>query len=63
MQILRLRKPKRMAVISLDGFPYSLMRECLTRGDFPELQHRFPANGLKVMQSVYPTVSSVAWST
>lgn len=53
---------KQLLVISLDGFPWSLLHHQRSNW-FPRLAQRLPSNTLRSMDSVYPTVSSVAWSS
>ncbi|MBN1296381.1 alkaline phosphatase family protein, partial [bacterium] len=60
---MRFSKKKRMAVISLDGFPHSLMTHLVQDGVFSSICHGMPRDRLQPMRSVVPTVSSVAWST
>lgn len=56
--------PRRVAVIGLDGTPYSFLKRLLDEGAMPNLARILEAGGsLHRMNSVYPTVSSVAWAS
>lgn len=52
----------RTFVLGLDGIPYSLLKDTMFKECIPNLSRLLNQNG-KSMNSVYPTVSSVAWST
>ncbi len=54
---------KRLVVIGLDGFPYTLARRLLEEGIMPNLSALLDEGELHQMDSVYPTVSNVAWSS
>ena len=53
----------RVAVIGMDGTPHSLLRRLLDQGVMPNLARMVEDGALHRMRSVYPTVSSVAWSS
>ncbi|MFQ5707298.1 MAG: alkaline phosphatase family protein [bacterium] len=60
---LKKNKGSRVFVISIDGVPYSFMKDNIEKGHFPNFK-RFLVNGdFKRMNSVQPTISSVAWSS
>jgi predicted AlkP superfamily phosphohydrolase/phosphomutase len=54
----------RVAVIGLDGTPHSFLERLVGEGAMPHLARMLQAGGtLERMDSVYPTVSSVAWAS
>ncbi len=55
-------KKTKMFVLGLDGTPYSLLKDGLLKEVMPHLSGIMAQNGRR-MNSVYPTVSSVAWAT
>jgi predicted AlkP superfamily phosphohydrolase/phosphomutase len=57
------RHSRRMLVISLDGYPFSLFQKQRSAGVWKQLGTAMPTASSSVMESVVPTVSSVAWST
>jgi predicted AlkP superfamily phosphohydrolase/phosphomutase len=57
------RKSPRLVVIGLDGTPYTFVQRMLQEGHMPNLGRITEAAGYARMNSVYPTVSSVAWSS
>ncbi|MBU0490737.1 MAG: alkaline phosphatase family protein [Chloroflexi bacterium] len=60
---LRGQSPRRRAVvIGLDGTPHSLITRLMGEGVMPRFQQIARAGTLLPNTSVYPTVSSVAWS-
>ena len=61
----RLFKPKsrRVIVIGLDGTPYTFFQKAMTEGDMPNLARLLEEGSFRRINSVYPTVSSVAWSS
>jgi len=66
MSFLRkLRKPKarRVVVIGLDGTPYTFFQKAMAAGHMPNLARLVEEGSLRRINSVYPTVSSVAWSS
>lgn len=50
-------------VLGLDGMPFSLLKHKLAKGEMPNLKSICEIGGLKEMKSVYPTISSVAWTS
>jgi len=66
MSFLRkLGKPKsqRVVVIGLDGTPYTFLQKAMAEGHMPNLVQLLEEGSLRRINSVYPTVSSVAWSS
>jgi predicted AlkP superfamily phosphohydrolase/phosphomutase len=64
MAFLKLRKgKKRVFVLSIDGVPHSFLSRQMERGQFPNLKALAGESALVRMRSVYPTISSVAWSS
>lgn len=62
-KFLKKNRDSKVFVISIDGVPYSFMKENMDKGHFPNFR-RFLENGdFKRMNSVQPTISSVAWSS
>ncbi|MEK6715286.1 MAG: alkaline phosphatase family protein [Candidatus Omnitrophota bacterium] len=54
---------KRTFVLGLDGVPYSFLNNGLVQETMPNLLGLFKDSPAKRMDSVYPTVSSVAWTS
>jgi len=52
---------RKLFVLSLDGTPYTLLRDSL--GRLPHLRRLFAQGSFVQMDSVIPTISSVAWAT
>lgn len=50
-------------MLGLDGMPYSLMQNLFKRGGFKNLKTIADRGSMKQINSVYPTVSSVAWTS
>ena len=66
MSFLRkLRKPKsqRVVVIGLDGTPFTFFQRAMAEGHMPNLTRLVEEGGFRRINSVHPTVSSVAWSS
>ncbi|NIR49902.1 hypothetical protein GWO09_16155 [candidate division KSB1 bacterium] len=60
---MKKKNGSRVFVVSIDGVPYSFMKEQIELGRFPNFK-RFLDNGdVKRMNSVQPVISSVAWSS
>lgn len=53
---------KRCFVLGLDGMPYSLVESLFKRGKLKKFKKIAEKSSLKPIKSVYPTVSSVAWT-
>ena len=57
------QKPHRICVIGLDGIPHSLLLRMMAEGVMPNMAALVQEGSLRRMTSVYPWISSVAWST
>lgn len=53
----------RVVALGLDGFPYSLLRRLVGEGRMPHMAALLARGSIAEMESVYPTVSSVAWAS
>ena len=54
----------RVVVLGLDGVPYSLLIEYMSRGIMPQLSELCSSHGrLMPMRSTLPEISSVAWTS
>ncbi|MFQ5866016.1 MAG: alkaline phosphatase family protein, partial [bacterium] len=60
---LKKDKGAKVFVISIDGVPYSFMRKSIEEGHFPNFKRFLDHGDFKRMNSVQPTISSVAWSS
>ena len=56
-------KSQRVVVIGLDGTPYTFLQKAMTEGHMPNLAQLVEEGSFRRIYSVYPTVSSVAWSS
>lgn len=58
-------KPKspRVVVIGLDGTPYTFFQKAMAEGHMPNLAQLVEEGSFRRINSVHPTVSSVAWSS
>lgn len=56
-------KKKKVAVISIDGVPYTLARKMMNDGNFPNFARMIESGGFAQMRSTIPFVSIVAWSS
>ena len=54
---------KRIVLLSIDGVPYSLLSRLVEAGQLPNFARLAEKAGLRQMDSVHPTVSSVAWTS
>ena len=63
MFFFRKKHRPRVLVIGLDGVPYSFLRKHMESGDLPNLARLAREGTFRRMNSVYPTVSSVAWAS
>lgn len=54
---------KRVVVIGLDGTPFSFVKRMMDQGHMPNFAAMIENGDFRQMKSVYPTISSVAWST
>lgn len=52
----------RLFVLGIDGIPYSLLSRFLAKGMFQNLSRILDGSNMKEMKSVYPVISSVAWT-
>jgi len=58
------KRNKKIVVLGIDGVPYSFLRKGMDEGRFENIKKITKENGdLKKYNSVYPTVSSVAWTS
>ncbi len=57
------KKKPRVVIIGLDGTPHSLVTRLIGEGRLPNIAALTREGTLTAMNSVYPWVSSVAWST
>lgn len=58
------QKPKkRIFVLGIDGVPHSFLQDKFSKGEMPNLARLCKEHFVKSMNSVYPTVSSVAWTS
>lgn len=60
--IFGLGGPRKVVGIGLDGFPHSLATRLMDKGLMPNLKRLAESGFIKQTNSVYPTVSGVAWS-
>lgn len=54
---------RKLFVLSLDGTPYTLIKQAIAQGRLPHLRKLFREGSFVQMDSVIPTISSVAWAT
>ncbi len=54
---------KKMLVLGLDGVPFTFMKRMIKEGKMPNFSLLLDKGEFKRMNSVLPTISSVAWST
>ncbi|MBN1484324.1 MAG: alkaline phosphatase family protein [Chloroflexia bacterium] len=59
----RKRSRPRLVVIGLDGTPYTYVQKLLGQGQLPHFARLLEHGSFARIHSVYPTVSSVAWSS
>ncbi|MFQ5601717.1 MAG: alkaline phosphatase family protein [bacterium] len=60
---LKRDKGARVFVLSIDGVPFSFMKENIAKGHFPNFKRFLEQGDFKRMNSVQPVISSVAWSS
>ena len=60
---LRKAKPRRVVFIGLDGTPFTFMQRLIAEGRAPHAARLAEQGSLLRMDSMWPWVSSVAWST
>ncbi len=58
-----LSSSQQVAVLGLDGVPFSMLREFLDRGVMPHLAEAAKHGSLVQMETTLPAVSSVAWTS
>lgn len=63
MILFKKKRQPRVAVFSIDGMPYSFVQQMTEKGKLPNLSRLFKTGACRRMNSVYPTISSVAWSS
>ena len=63
MKFLRRKKTDSVAVFSIDGIPYTFVEQISRKGVMPNLSELFDTAVCRQMDSVYPTISSIAWSS
>ncbi|NQS97203.1 MAG: alkaline phosphatase family protein [candidate division Zixibacteria bacterium] len=63
MNIFKKTKHPRVAVYSIDGIPFTFIEKMTQKGVMPNLEKLFKTGRCRSMNSVYPTISSVAWSS
>lgn len=56
-------KKKKVAVIGLDGTPFTFLKSMVEKGEMPNLARILEGGSFQQMKSALPTVSSVAWSS
>ena len=56
-------KSRKLIVIGLDGTPYSFVQRMFSEGRMPNFQKLVSRGSIQRMNSVIPTISSVAWSS
>jgi len=56
-------KAHKLIVIGLDGTPYTFLKRIFSEGGMPTLNSLFKEGYFKQMNSIIPTISSVAWSS
>lgn len=58
------KRKDKVVVIGIDGVPYTFLKEGIEKGRYPNLKKFVEEyTGLKQYNSVYPPVSSVAWTS
>ena len=54
---------QKTVVLGIDGVPYTFLQAQFEKGAMPNLAAVCKTHGMKQMKSVFPTISSVAWTT
>ena len=62
-KFLKKNNGSKVFVISIDGVPYSFLQQHIDNGCFPNFKRFLQFGDCKRMNSVQPTISSVAWSS
>ncbi|MCI2429203.1 alkaline phosphatase family protein [Candidatus Acetothermia bacterium] len=55
--------PRKLFILSLDGTPYTLLQQACRQAKMPYLQRLLGEGSFVQLDSVIPTISSVAWAT
>lgn len=55
--------PRKLFVLSLDGTPYTLLQQACQKARMPHLHQLLSQGAFVQIDSVIPTISSVAWAT
>lgn len=63
MNFFKRKKLNRIAVFSIDGIPFSFVKKMAEKGVMPNLGRLYNTGKMRRMNSVYPTISSIAWSS
>jgi len=63
MNIFSKKAKNKVAVFSIDGIPFTFIETMTAKGKLPNLGKLFKTGTCRQMNSVYPTISSVAWSS
>lgn len=63
MNIFKRKTKDKIAVFSIDGIPYSFIKKMSEKGNLPTLSAFYKSGKMRRMNSVYPTISSVAWAS
>ncbi|MBN2374492.1 alkaline phosphatase family protein [bacterium] len=62
-KLKRSSKKRGLFVLSLDGVPFTFLKEQMSKGILPYMKRLFEEGGFRRMNSVLPPISSVAWSS
>jgi len=62
-KFLRKQKKRKVIFIGIDGVPFSFLQRMMQEGYMPNLCQLVEEGDFREIRSVYPTVSSVAWSS
>ncbi len=57
------KRKRRMFILGLDGVPFSFLKNYTEKKNLPFLNSLFNNGDFKRMESIYPTLSSVAWTS
>lgn len=57
------KRKKGMFILGLDGVPFSFLKKQIEKKNLPYLSFLFKNGDFKRMESIYPTLSSVAWTS
>lgn len=56
-------KSQKYFVLDLDGMPFTFLKNKFSKNEMPNLKRICEATNIKRINSVYPTISSVAWTS